>query len=116
MQNLIPQYIGQPFLIQFNRCTNPFCKWFGETQKRFEDLKYKPSRGESTTCHQKRNDILPDLAAQLLNRTPVKRSCEMLGIGSKTYYAKLEWLYRRCLEFLERHEAKAFAAMNFDKK
>ncbi|MDM5188045.1 insertion element protein [Bacillus sp. DX4.1] len=216
---------GQPFLIQFNRCTNPFCKWFGETQKRFEDLKYKPSRykivgsakhntqaiqcnpdptgsklgttwnctcvpysnwsvaeeiarlaaldkvenieveyefhkedcevshlnpfkhsgefyrrgkssgnsqkwqckkckkitnvmpsrRESTTYHQKRNDILPDLAAQLLNRTPVKRSCEMLGIGSKTYYSKLEWLYRRCLEFLERHEAKAFESINFDK-
>ncbi|SDN93533.1 hypothetical protein SAMN04487897_10650 [Paenibacillus sp. yr247] len=88
-------------------------KWQCKKCKKITNV--MPSRRESTTYHQKRNDILPDLAAQLLNRTPVKRSCEMLGIGSKTYYSKLEWLYRRCLEFLERHDAKAFESINFDK-
>jgi len=28
------------------------------------------------------------------------------GIGVKTFYNKLEWVYRRCLEFLERHETE----------
>lgn len=218
------QVNGQSYHIQFNRCTNPFCKWFGETQKEYSDVKYKPSRyrlegskkygsqfikcypdptgspigttwsctctpfsnwsvaeeimrlatmdrvkdiekvynfhredcpnqgltpfespkefykrgkstgnsqkwqckscgkmtnvlpsrRESTTYGQKRNDILPSLAAQLLNRTPVKRTCEILKIGSQTYYSKLEWLYRRCLEFNERYEIKGFKSLDFN--
>lgn len=42
----------------------------------------------------------------MTNHVPVKRVIKILGIGSQTYYNKLEWLYRRCLEFLERHESK----------
>lgn len=30
--------------LQVNRCDNPFCKWFGLPQHRFEDVKHKPSR------------------------------------------------------------------------
>jgi transposase-like protein len=215
---------GQTYNIQFNRCTNPFCKWFGETQKEYSEVKYKPSRyrlegskkygsqsircypdptgstigttwnctctpysnwsvaeeisrlaiidrvkdvekeynfhreecsnqeltpfenpkgfykrgkstgnsqkwqcktcgkmtnvlpnrRQSTTYGQKRNDILPSLAAQLLNRTPVKRTCEILQIGSQTYYSKLEWLYRRCLEFNERYEIRGLKSLEFN--
>lgn len=217
-------YKGQEFSIQFNHCTNPFCKWYGLTQKRFENIKGKPSRyrlsgsskhgsqtlmcnpdpihphqgatlssssvplsnwsvveeikrlitndsvkdeepdyqfhkhgcavdyatpfenrslfykqGKSSgksqrwqckTCkkitnvlpnrkqtftfNQKRNDILPNFAKCLINRTPVTRTCEILNISPKTYYHKLEWLYRRCLEFLERHETQAFENQQFD--
>jgi hypothetical protein len=216
-------YNGQTFEIQMNTCTNPFCKWFGLPQERFENVRYKPSRykmsgsgkhasqrfvcnpdpirphigvtwdcttepysnwsvaeeikrlatndkvkdwepdyqfhrdgclkssvtpfthpsefyrrGKSSgksqkwqckTCrkitnvlpnreetfryHQKRNDILPIFAKQIINRIPVKRTCEILQIGSQTYYQKLEWLYRRCLEFLERHETQAFEKKSF---
>ncbi|NPV90949.1 MAG: insertion element protein [Firmicutes bacterium] len=74
-----------------------------------------PAIRESFNYHQKRNDILPSFALQLLNRTPVKRTCEILQISPKNYYHKLEWLYRRCLEFLERHETKAFQTKSFDK-
>jgi transposase-like protein len=73
-----------------------------------------PIKKESSTYHQKRNDILPQFARLLLSKTPVKRTCEYLGIGSKTYYTKLEWLYRCCLEFLDRHETKAFQNLSFD--
>lgn len=73
-----------------------------------------PSKKESTTYHQKRNDILPQFARLLLSKTPVKRTCEYLGIGSKTYYTKLEWIYRCCLEFLDKHETKAFQNRSFD--
>jgi hypothetical protein len=47
-------------------------------------------------------------------RMPIKRVCKVLEIGSGTYYAKLEWLYRRCLEFLERHETQPLAKAAFN--
>lgn len=72
-----------------------------------------PTRRQSTTYHQKRNDILPSFTRDILNRTPVTRTCEKLKIGVSTYYNKLEWVYRRCLEFLERHETQRFAQMTF---
>ncbi len=65
-----------------------------------------PTNRESTTYHQKRNDILPDFANLITNHVPVRRVMKILDIGSDTYYHKLKWLYRRCLEFLERHEVK----------
>lgn len=35
---------GSTYKIQFNFCTNPFCKWCGQDQHRFESVKGKPSR------------------------------------------------------------------------
>ncbi len=64
----------------------------------------QPNKKASTTYHQKRNDILPQLFLQIINRVPVKRSCELLNIGSETYYRKMEWVYRCCLEFLTKRE------------
>ena len=92
----------------------------GNSQK-YQCKEYKkmtnvlPTKRESTTYHQKRNDILPQFAKLLLSKTPVKRTCEFLGIGSKTYYTKLEWLYRCCLEFLDKYETKGFQNKSFDK-
>jgi len=212
-------YEGEWYSLQFNYCTNPFCRWFGEPQRRREHLKYKPHRyrligtleeprficnplrpsengvswgckttalsnwsiaeeiarlvtndhvipvqpdyqfhrdgcsqsqatpfeqpsafhrrGESTggsqkwrckvcgkftnvlptrfkklTYHQQRHEVLHQFAQLLISRVPVRRICEILGIGAQTYYTKLEALYRRCLEFLERHEMQAFAALS----
>ncbi|WP_243526666.1 hypothetical protein [Bacillus pseudomycoides] len=73
-----------------------------------------PTRTESFTFNQKRNEIMPQFAKMLINRTPVTRTCEALDISPLTYYRKLEWLYRRCLEFLERHEQKPLNSMQFD--
>jgi hypothetical protein len=75
---------------------------------------YFQKRKQSFGYHQQRNDVLHSLALALLNRTPVKRTCEILQIGSKTYYTKLKWLYRRCLEFLERHETKTLTSKSFE--
>jgi hypothetical protein len=72
-----------------------------------------PNKSQSTTYAQKRNDILPAFAEHLINRVPVSSTCKILGIGRSTYYSKLEWLYRCCLEFLETHESKQFAKMTF---
>jgi hypothetical protein len=73
-----------------------------------------PDKKRNTGYHQQRNDILLQLAKHLINRVPVSRTCELLGIGRGTYYAKLEWLYRCCLEFLETREKKAFQKVTFD--
>lgn len=73
-----------------------------------------PAARECFSYHQQRNDILPLFADLLLNRSPVKRACEVLKIGNSTYYKKLEILYQRCLEFLERHETAAFSRSHFD--
>lgn len=73
-----------------------------------------PTQRECFTYHQKKNDILPRFAMQILSRTPVTRTLELLNIGASTYYNKLEWLHKRCLEFLERHETKPLKEMHFD--
>ena len=33
---------GKVFEIQLNSCANPYCKWFGMPQERFESVKHKP--------------------------------------------------------------------------
>jgi hypothetical protein len=35
---------GQEHKIQANFCVNPFCKWYGLPQHRYENIKFKPSR------------------------------------------------------------------------
>ncbi|MFT8321147.1 MAG: insertion element protein [Bacillus sp. (in: firmicutes)] len=72
-----------------------------------------PNKRQSTTYRQKRNDILPMFAKLLLNKMPISRTCDILEIGIGTYYQKLEWLYRCCLEFLEKYETTPFANMSF---
>jgi hypothetical protein len=42
------------------------------------------------------------LILQCVKRSPISRTCQMLGIGRNTYYQKLEWLYRCCLEKYEK--------------
>lgn len=73
-----------------------------------------PTQDKSFNYHQKRNDILIQFSKLIMSRTPVKRICEILDIGSSTYYSKLEWLYKKCLEFNERYESKALKNKCFD--
>lgn len=73
-----------------------------------------PNTRQTTSYKQKRNEILPTFAKLLLNRTPVARTCEILNIGRKTYYQKLELLYLKCLEFLKQNENKPLHKMEFD--
>jgi transposase-like protein len=213
---------GKERIIQVNHCADPFCKWFGLDQKRYETIKYKPSRyktvsssenkrllcndiddndvigtvtksannlysnwaiaqeikrlidintvvdynkkyyfhrpdcihqaatpsnnpkyfytrGKSSSnsqkyqckyckkftnvlpkqeeCFsylQKRNDTLNLFMRLVINRTPVTRTMEIAGIGASTYYNKIEWLFRKCLEFLERHETTPLMEKRFN--
>ena len=79
-------------------------KWQCKTCKK--NTNTLPTRESSTNYHQQRNDILPLFFKLLIRKVPVKRTCEILEINPTTYYGKLEWVYKRCLEFLERHEDK----------
>jgi len=72
-----------------------------------------PTQRESFNYHQQRNDILIRFADLVVQHSPVKRTCDYLKIGSQTYYDKLEWLYGKCLEFLERHEVKPLKEHHF---
>lgn len=72
-----------------------------------------PNKRQSTTYRQKKNDILPMFAKLLLNKMPISRTCDILEIGVGTYYHKLEWLYRCCLEFLEKYETVPLANKSF---
>lgn len=72
-----------------------------------------PNKTRNSTYNQKRNEILPMFAKLLINKTPINRTCEILNIGKGTYYQKLEWLYRCCLEFLETRETKPLADKHF---
>src|SRR5699024_5183559 len=74
-----------------------------------------PNKFQNTSYNQKLNHKLPIFANLLINRTPVASTCKSLGIGRKTYYTKLEWLYRCCLEFLNTRETKALEKKTFDR-
>ncbi|MFB7813129.1 hypothetical protein ACFC0X_02990 [Paenibacillus chitinolyticus] len=37
-------YKGKPFEINTNHCLDPYCKWFGLPQRKFDDVKGKPHR------------------------------------------------------------------------
>lgn len=127
VEEIIPEYVfhkdgcSNEFMTPFDqpksfykrgKSTGNSQKWQCKECKKITNV--LPTKRESTTYHQKRNDILPQFAKLLLSKTPVKRTCEFLGIGSKTYYTKLEWLYRCCLEFLDKYETKGFQSRAFD--
>ncbi len=73
-----------------------------------------PTKRKSTTYHQQRSEILPLFMKLLLGRNPVTRTCEILDIGRGTYYEKLELLYQRCLEFLDKYERKPLLNKEFN--
>ncbi|MBD8068805.1 insertion element protein [Bacillus sp. PS06] len=86
-------------------------RWQCKTCKKITNV--LPTRKQSTTYNQKRNDVLPMFAKLLVNKVPINRACDILEIGAGTYYDKLEWLYRKCIEFLDRHERPAFEKKEF---
>ncbi|WP_456107151.1 hypothetical protein [Peribacillus saganii] len=79
-------------------------RWQCKTCKKKTTL--TPNRKQSITYNQKRSDVLHMFTKLLLSRTPITRTCEILEVGRETYYGKLEFIYRRCMEFWERHEDK----------
>ncbi|MCM3730625.1 insertion element protein [Fictibacillus nanhaiensis] len=73
----------------------------------------RPGSKQSVVYKQKRSEINLLFTKLLLNKEPITRACEVLGIADGTYYDKLEFVYRRCLEFLERNETKPLQDKEF---
>lgn len=110
--------ISTPYTIPKNfyhkgRSTSKSDKW--QCKKCKKNTNTLPSREISTNYHQQRNEVLPLFFKMLIRKVPVKRTCEILEINPTTYYGKLEWFYKRCLEFLERHETKPLKTKTFDR-
>lgn len=97
----------------YSRGKNPANSHRWQCKECFKITNVLPTRNQASRYHQKRNDIILPFALALLNKTPVNRTCEMLGIGKPTYYSKLEWLYKCCLEFLAKHETKPLQSKHF---
>ena len=55
---------------------------------------------------QRRSEINKSLYKALMNKMPVKRSCEFLEISPQTYYRKVDWLYEQALGFVREREIK----------
>jgi transposase-like protein len=94
------------------RSTGNSEKWQCKGCKKFTNV--LPKYSNNLSYNQKKNEVLPLFIELLVSRVPVRRTCEILNIGSKTYYHKLEWVYRKCLEFLERHESTTFKKKQMD--
>jgi len=54
----------------------------------------------------KRNDVLLRVLDGILLKAPVTKICEHNEISLPTFYRKLEVIYEKCRQFLDRHEAK----------
>lgn len=74
-----------------------------------------PEQRKNFSFHQKKNRVLPDFCDLIMSRVPVTRVCKLLSIAPKTYYHKLDLLYEKSLEFLDRNETKAFKNIEFKK-
>ncbi|QHE50977.1 insertion element protein [Pontibacillus sp. HMF3514] len=86
-------------------------QWQCKTCKKKTTL--RPDGKKSVVYNQKRSEINLLFTKLLLNREPITRACEVLGIADGTYYDKLEFVYLRCLEFLERNEIKPMQSKEF---
>jgi transposase-like protein len=86
-------------------------QWQCRTCKKKTTL--QPDSKKSVIYKQKRSEINLMFTKLLINKTSINRACEVLEISKGTYYDKLEFVYRRCLEFLERHETKTLQSKKF---
>lgn len=72
-----------------------------------------PNYTGNHTYHLKKKALMTKFTKLVVNRTPVRRTCEILNMNPKTYYHRLELLYKKCLEFNHKHEGK-FKDLSFD--
>ena len=72
-----------------------------------------------STGNKRRKQLRPEINKQLyinlVNKAPVNRCCEMLGIRPQTYYDKVDWLYEQALGFVHNRERKLFKNFETDR-
>lgn len=70
--------------------------------------------GKSTTGHKQphKNRLIFSL---LMNKSPLRRICEVANIGPEGLYGKIEFLYRQSLAFASHREAHLLAGMSLSR-
>ena len=63
------------------------------------------STGNKRRKH-RRSEINKSFFTLLVNKTVMRRACEILDISSKTYFDKLDWLYGQTIGFLRDRESR----------
>ncbi|MFT4655158.1 MAG: transposase-like protein [Patiriisocius sp.] len=58
----------------------------------------------------RRSEINKSFFLHIVNKTPMRRMCEILDISSKTYFDKLNWLYEQYLAFARDREIRLLRA------
>jgi transposase-like protein len=64
---------------------------------------------------QLRPEINKQLFALLMNKSPIKRCCELLEISPPTFYHKLDWLYEQALGFIKDREVRLLKSFAQDR-
>lgn len=109
-QNKTP-FEDKMFFHKRGESTGKSTKWQCKECKKITNV--LPDYKNNFTYKQKKDEILPKLANLLLSRTPVSNTSKILNISNETYYHKLEILYKKALEFLDRHETQVFKNKKF---
>jgi hypothetical protein len=66
----------------------------------------KPTVKQRHTYNQQRSDVVLPIFDDIIRRVPITQICDKNNIAPTTFYDKIEFIYMKCLEFLERHESK----------
>jgi transposase-like protein len=89
---------------------------FGLTKSGSQRYRCKTCRktfavGKSTTRHKQphKNRLVFSL---LMNKSPLRRICEVADLGPEALYGKIEFLYQQCLAFAARREAQLLSGMS----
>ncbi len=77
----------------------------GNTRYQCKLCKKTFSDGNKRRQH-RRSEINKSFFLHIVNKTPMRRMCEILDISSKTYFDKLNWLYEQSLAFAREREIR----------
>ena len=82
----------------------------GSRRYRCNECKKTFSVGKSTTGHKQphKNRLIFSL---LMNKSPMRRVCEVADIDPKTLYGKIDFIYRQCLAFAADREKRLLNGM-----
>lgn len=73
----------------------------------------KPSTKESHNYGLKVDNITLSIFQDIISRVPVKKICERNDITPTTFYHRIDFIYQKCLAFLERYEGR-ISDLEFD--
>lgn len=83
---------------------------FGKTEAGSIRLRCKACGGlfsspASLTPRQKRPELNAEIFKLLINKLPMRRICEVAGVGPEALYTKLKFLHERCSQFIRLTES-----------